>query len=123
MSHQVRLILMIMLILTLASCSSMPQDELFLNEIQRMVRIDKGLEFNEEIAGIEILKKISYKTQVEVEVKVTGWATHHELSIGATLPASKNKRKGWAIWKFFCVKNDKLWEIKEKYKIDEGWGS
>jgi hypothetical protein len=110
-----------MLILTLASCTSMPQDEFFLNEIQRMVRIDEGLEFKEEIAGIEILKKTSNKIQVEVEVKVTGWATHRELSIGATLPASNNRRKGWAVWKFFCVKNGKLWEIKEKYKIDEGW--
>jgi hypothetical protein len=110
-------------LITLAlSCSSgKPPDELFHNNIEKMVLIDRAMEFQEEITKISIVSMTAYEDQVEVEVRLEGWATHRDLAIGATLPASRTKKPGWAIWKFFCRKADKVWVIVEKYKVEEGF--
>lgn len=86
-----------------------------------MVMIDRELGFREEITGIEIVKRTSYEDQLEVQVRVTGWAMHPELTIGATLPAAPELRPSWAVWKYFCSRPDKKWIIDEKYKVEEGF--
>lgn len=87
-----------------------------------MVLIDRAMEFREEVTKISIVGVTRFEDQVEVEVRLEGWATHRDLAIGATLPVSKVKRPGWAVWKYFCRKVDKTWVIVEKYKVDEGFG-
>ena len=62
-----------------------------------------------------------YEDQVEVEVRVEGWATHTDLNIGATLPASKVRSPSWATWKFFTNKRGENWIIREKFKVAEGF--
>ena len=86
-----------------------------------MVLVDRAMEFQEKITKTQIVKMTVYSNQVEVEVLIEGWATHRDLAIGATLPTSKNKKPGWATWKFFCRQVDKNWVIVEKYKVDEGF--
>jgi len=115
------LLLLLPLLLLIPSCSSTPPDELFIKDINTMVLIDREMGFSEEITGIEILGRTSYENQVEVQVRVTGWATHQDLSIGATLPAAEEMMASWAIWKYFCRQKDKKWMIEEKYKVDEGF--
>jgi hypothetical protein len=110
------------LVLTVVSCSSgKPPETLFSENIGKMVLIDRAMDFTEEVTGISVLDMTVYEDQVEVEVRVEGWAVHSDLRIGATLPASRSKRPGWAIWKFFCRKVDKTWVIVDKYKVDEGF--
>jgi hypothetical protein len=105
------------------SCSSgKPPDEIFHDNIEKMVLIDRAMEFKEEVTKISIVSMTVYEDQVEVEVRVEGWATHRDLAIGATLPASEMKTQGWATWKFFCKKKDKEWVIVEKFKVAEGFG-
>ena len=105
----------------LACSSAKPPDALFQDNIRKMVLIDRAMGFDEEITDITIVKKTPFENQVEVTVRVEGWATHKDLVIGAALPASKVKKPGWAIWKFFCRKKDKVWVIMEKYKVEEGF--
>lgn len=103
------------------SCSSgRPPVGLFKDNIEKMVLIDRAMKFNEEVTDVSIVGMKVYEDQVEVEVLVKGWATHRDLVIGATLPASRVKKPGWATWKFFCRKGDKAWVIVEKYKVAEG---
>lgn len=110
------------LTLTVVSCSSgKPPETLFTEDIEKMVLVDRAMDFDEEITGISIVKLIQYEDQVEVEVRVEGWAYHKHLAIGATVPVSKSRKPGWAIWKFFCRKVDKNWVIVEKYKVEEGF--
>jgi hypothetical protein len=108
--------------LLIFACSpGSPPDEMFRENIEKMVLIDRAMGFHEEIARISIVSKTKYEDQVEVEVQVEGWATHSDLAIGATLPASRVKNEGWSTWKFFCKKVDKTWVIVEKYKVEEGF--
>jgi len=110
------------LIPLLFSCSSgKPPEEIFHNNIEKMVLIDRAMRFKEEITKVSITSMTTYEDQVEVEVRVEGWAVHSDLVIGATLPASTVKKPGWATWKFFCVKGDDGWIIKEKFKVEEGF--
>jgi hypothetical protein len=110
------------LILLVLSCSQgKPPDELFHDDVEKMVLLDRAMEFEEEITRISIVARTVYEDQVEVEVRLEGWAMHRDLAIGATLPASKAKRPGWATWKFFCRKVDKTWVIVDKYKVEEGF--
>jgi hypothetical protein len=112
----------LLLIPLVLSCSQgKPPDELFHKEVDKMVLLDRAMEFKEEITRISVVGRTVYEDQVEVEVRLEGWAIHRDLAIGAALPASKVKRPGWAIWKFFCRKVDKTWVIVEKYKVEEGF--
>ena len=112
----------LILIPLLLSCSSgKPPDDLIHDNIEKMVLLDHALEFKEEITKISIVSTTVYEDQVEVEVRVEGWATHPDLSIGATLPASKVKQPSWATWKFFTNKRGENWIIREKYKVAEGF--
>lgn len=86
-----------------------------------MVRVDKAMGFKEEVTAISVIEKVAYEDQVEIEVRVEGWATHSDLALGATLPVSKTGKQGWAVWKFFCRKTDKTWTIDEKFKVEEGF--
>ena len=104
------------------SCSSgKPPEELFHDNINKMVLLDRAMEFKEEITKISIVSMTVYEDQVEVEVRVEGWAIHSDLAIGCTLPASKVKTPSWATWKFFCRKIGDNWVIKEKFKVAEGF--
>lgn len=113
----------LLLILSLApSCSSnKPPDSIFEENIGKMVLVDRAMGFKEEITGITVEKRTKFEDQLEVQVRVEGWATHKDITIGATLPASKVKKAGWATWKFFCKKINKKWVIVEKYKVKEGF--
>ena len=104
------------------SCSSgKPPETLFNDNIQKMLMVDRAMDFREEITRISIVSQTVFKDQVEVEVRVEGWATHRDLVIGAVLPVSPNERPGWSRWKFYCRKVDKEWVIVEKYKVEEGF--
>jgi hypothetical protein len=111
-----------LLLLSLFSCSSgKPPDVLFFHDIQRMILLDRELGFEEEISEVKIVGRTAYEDQVEVEVRVSGWAIHPDLTIGAALPAAKERKPSWATWKYFCRKKEKKWIIEEKYKVDEGF--
>ena len=112
---------LILVPLFLSCSSSKPPDEIFRANIEKMVLIDKAMEFKEEVTKVSIVNMTVYEDQVEVEVRVEGWAIHRDLAIGATLPASTVKKPGWATWKFFCKKKDKEWVILEKFKVAEGF--
>lgn len=117
-----RTLFLILILSLLSACSSgKPPVEIFQDNIEKMVLLDRAMEFREEVTGISIVEITEYEDQVEVEVRVEGWAIHKDLAIGATLPASTSKRPGWATWKFFCRKVDKTWVIVEKYKVEEGF--
>jgi hypothetical protein len=121
---RVRKALTVLLILVpvLVSCSSgTPPESLFRDNIEKMVLVDRAMDFDEKVTKITVVKMTVFEDQVEVEVRVDGWATHRDLAIGATLPVSKTRESGWAAWKFFCRKVDKTWVIVEKYKVDEGF--
>lgn len=121
-THPVLLLRLILLTsLFLSGCSSKPQEQFFRDDIQKMVLIDRNLGFQEEITDIEIIRRTSYEDQLEIQVRVSGWAVHPDITIGATLPASSQKRPAWAIWKYFCRKVDKTWIVDEKYKVEEGF--
>lgn len=112
----------LVVVLSVVSCSSSkPPESLFAGNIEKMVLIDRAMGFQEEVTDVSIEDVTAYEDQVEVEVRVEGWAVHPDLGIGATLPASRSKRPGWAVWKFFCRKVEKTWVIVEKYKVDEGF--
>lgn len=112
----------LVLIPILVSCSSgNPPESLFRDNFEKMVLVDRAMDFNEKVTKISILNMTVFEDQVEVEIRVEGWATHRDLVIGATLPVSKNREAGWARWKFFCRKMDKTWVIVEKYKVEEGF--
>jgi hypothetical protein len=113
--------LLILIPLVLSCSSGKPPDELFHDNIEKMVLLDRAMEFKEKITKVSIVNIIKYENQVEVEVRVEGWAVHRDLRIGATLPASKAKKPGWATWKFFCIKDGDNWTIKEKFKVAEGF--
>jgi len=116
------LVSVFLLALNLIACSSAkPPDHLFQDDIEKMVLLDRELGFREEISEIKVLKRQASDERVEVVVRVTGWASHSDLKIGATLPAGKESKQGWAIWKYFCRKIGKEWKIEEKYKVDEGY--
>ena len=116
------LLLYLAIILPIVSCSSgKPPEALFTDNIRKMVLLDRAMEFKEEITRISIVAMTVYEEQVEVEVRVEGWATHKDLTIGAVLPVSRDKNSGWARWKFFCRKVDNTWMIVEKYKVEEGF--
>lgn len=83
--------------------------------------IDRELGFREEITGIKIIKRTKYEEQLEIQVRVTGWAVHPEITIGATLPAASEQKSSWAVWKYFCRKVDKTWVVDDKYKVEEGF--
>lgn len=107
--------------LVLTACSfGKPPDELFQDDIEKMVLLDRELGFREEVSDIRILQRRKSDERMEVVVRVTGWATHPELNMGATLPTGKEWEQGWAVWKYFCRKADGEWRIEEKYKVDEG---
>ena len=105
----------------LPGCSSYPPDELFTNDINRMVMIEQEMGFIVKIEDVKIVDRTRFEDRVEIEVRVTGWATHPDLTIGATLPAAKEPKPSWAVWKYFCRKQDKNWVIDEKYKVEEGF--
>jgi hypothetical protein len=116
------LLMTLFLAIILSACSSPPPDELFTEDIRKMVALDRGLGFKEEITAITIVDRIEHPQQYEIQVRVEGWATHPDLSIGATLPASKDKRDSWAKWTFFCKeREDETWMIQDKFKVDEGF--
>lgn len=105
-----------------ASCTlGNPPDDLFRQDVEKMSLIDRELGFTEEISGVRIVRRVAHGDRVEVEVRVSGWATHPDLTIGATLPASAERRPGWATWRYFCRKEGKTWKIEEKYKVEEGF--
>jgi len=105
----------------LSGCSSYPPDELFTDDINRMVMIEEEMGFSEKIDEIKVIDRTRFENRVEIEVRVTGWATHPDLTIGATLPAAKEPKPSWAAWKYFCRKQDKNWIIEEKFKVAEGF--
>jgi len=109
------------LLFLIPSCTSYPPDELFTNDVVLMVMIEREMGFKEEIDKVEIVNRTRFEDQAEIEVRVTGWATHRDLTIGATLPAAKEPKSSWAAWKYFCRKKDKNWIIEEKYKVEEGF--
>jgi hypothetical protein len=115
------LLLPLLLLPFLPACSAEPPEQFFKDDIMRMVLLERELGFREEITGIEILKRTHYEDQIEVQVRVTGWAVHPEITIGATLPASSVKKPSWAVWKYFCSKVEKKWVIDDKYKVEEGF--
>jgi hypothetical protein len=88
-----------------------------------MVLLDREMGFEEKITKIEMIGHTKYENQVEIEVRVTGWATHQDVTIGATLPAAREQKESWATWKYFCRREDKKWVIDEKYKVEEGFFS
>jgi hypothetical protein len=106
----------------LAACSSgKPPESLFYDNIEKMVQVDRAMDFTEKVTSISVVSMTVFEEQVEVEVRVEGWAVHRDLVIGAVLPVSKDKSPGWSRWKFFCRKVDKTWVIFEKYKVEEGF--
>lgn len=112
----------LLLAMTFIACSSPPPDDLFTEDIRKMVALDRGLGFKEEITAITIVTRIEHPEQYEIQVRVEGWATHPDLTIGATLPASKDKRDSWAKWTFFCKeREDETWMIQDKFKVEEGF--
>ena len=115
------LLFLLPFLLLLLSCSSAPPDELFVDDIHKMVLIDREMGFREEITGVQIIDRTRYENQVEVQVRVTGWAVHQDLTIGATLPATEAPAESWAVWMYFCRKVDKEWIVEEKYKVEEGF--
>jgi hypothetical protein len=115
------LLLLLLLSLFFPGCSSKPPEQFFQDDIRNMVMIDRELGFREEITGIKIIKQTKYEEQLEVQVRVTGWAVHPEITIGATLPAASEQKPSWAVWKYFCRRVDKNWVVDDKYKVEEGF--
>lgn len=112
----------LVLILPLLACSiGKPPVELFHDNIDKMVLLDRAMGFQEEISNVRIVKMTAYDDEVEVEVRVEGWAVHKDVAMGATLPASRERKQGWATWKFFTHKEGKRWVIREKFKVAEGF--
>jgi hypothetical protein len=121
-STSLPLCLLLAALLLLPACSRKPPEEMFLDNIGKMMLIDRELGFKEEISSITVQEIIEHPEQTEVIIRVEGWATHPEISIGAVLPAATEKFSSWATWKFYCVQTgDDRWEIKEKYKVAEGF--
>lgn len=109
------------LLLGIAACSmGKPPDDLFHDDVEKMVLLDRELGFREEISRIMILERKRSDDRVEVVLQVNGWAAHPDLKVGATLPAGKEAQESWAVWKYYCRKTDGEWKIEEKYKVDEG---
>ena len=122
MTKRAPFLLLIIFTIFIAACSKPPPDELFTEEIRKMAALDRGLGFKEEISSIEVIERIEHPEQYEIQVRVEGWATHPELSIGATLPATSTRRDSWARWTFFCKqREDKSWIIQDKFKVEEGF--
>jgi hypothetical protein len=112
----------LLLAMVFPACSSPPPDDLFTTEIRKMTALDRGLGFREEITSITVVDRIEHPEQYEIQIRVEGWATHPDLTIGATLPAATSKRESWAMWTFFCrEKEDETWFVEEKFKVDEGF--
>ena len=114
--------LLLLLFLLLPSCSSGPTDDLFTEDIRKMAMIEREMGFKVQVDKVEVLDRRKIEDRVEVDVRVTGWATHPDITIGAVLPAYTERQDSWALWKFFCRKADKTWVIEEKYKVQEGFG-
>ncbi len=113
---------MLLLAGTLAACSSpKAPDSLFIDDIQRMVMVDREMGFEENVAEIRIVSRTMHDKILEVEVRVIGSATHPDISIGATLPAGDEPRDSWATWKYFSERKGKVWKINNKFKVDEGF--
>lgn len=116
------LIPLLVIIFLLPSCSSnSPPDSIFKDNIEKMVFVDRAMGFKEEVTGITVEKRTKFEGQVEVQVRIEGWASHKDITIGATLPVSKARKAGWSTWKFFCKKINRKWVIVEKYKVEEGF--
>ncbi len=113
-------ITLILGLLPVSCSSSRPPEELLRRDVERMVLTDRELGFAEEISDVRVIDRTAREGLVEVTIRVTGWATHPELTIGATLPAGRERRDSWATWKYFCRKRDKEWVIEEKFKVEEG---
>ncbi len=121
-AHLPGIFLFLILFPILSSCSSgKPPEEVITGNIAKMVQVDRAINFNEEVTAIDILSRTVFQDRVEVEVRVEGWATHPDLVIGAVLPVSKDRKPGWAKWKFFCREEGKGWVVVDKYKIEEGF--
>ena len=118
---RVSLLFLFLLLLILPSCSSYPPDELFIEDIRKMAMGEREMGFAVQVDEAVVVSRRKIQDRLEVEVRVTGWATHSDLTIGAVLPASADELPSWALWKFFCRKKDKTWVIEEKYKVDEGF--
>lgn len=117
-------IFLVTLLLTgaLTACSSSnPPDSLFIDDIQRMVMLDREIGFNEDIAEIKIIKRTMHDRVMEVEIRVIGRTSHPEISMGATLPARPEPQDSWATWKYFVERKGKIWEIENKFKVAEGF--
>ncbi|MDF1536048.1 MAG: hypothetical protein P1S46_06030 [bacterium] len=116
------MVAILFLSIVVTACSSPPPDDLFTDQVRKMAALDRGLGFKEEITAITVVDRIEHPEQYEIQVRVEGWAVHPDLTIGATLPASKEKRDSWAMWTFFCrEKEDETWFVQDKYKVDEGF--
>jgi hypothetical protein len=64
---QRHLVLLFMLALSLIACSSAkPPDDLFQDDIEKMVLLDRELGFREEISEIKVLKRQASDERVEV---------------------------------------------------------
>jgi hypothetical protein len=113
--------LLLLLLVFIPSCSSYPPDELFTDDIHRMVMIEREMGFSEEIDEVRIVSRSRFKDRAEIEVRLTGRAAHPDLTIGAVLPATKALKHSWSRWKYFCRKTDGKWVIEEKYKVEEGF--
>jgi len=117
-----RVSFLLLLLLLLPSCSSGPPDELFTEDIRKMAMIEREMGFRVQVDDVEVLDRRKVEDRVEVDVRVTGWATHPDITIGAVLPASTERQPSWASWKYFCRKAEKTWVVEEKYKVQEGFG-
>ena len=84
-----------------------------------MAMIEREMGFTVQVDEIRVLARRKVQDRREVDVEVTGWASHPELTIGAVLPASPGKRPSRALWKYFCRKVEKEWVLEEKYKVQE----
>jgi len=84
-----------------------------------MAMIEEEMGFAVQVDEVKVLKSEKVQDRLEVDVEVTGWASHPELTIGSVLPASPGKRPSRALWKYFCRKVEKEWVLEEKYKVQE----
>jgi len=88
-----------------------------------MAMIEREMGFNVQVDEVVVLARRKVEDRIEADIRVKGWATHPDISIGAVLPASTERQASWALWKYFCREEDETWVVEEKYKVQEGFGS
>ncbi len=104
-----------------AGCSKGPKDEVIVANVQKMAAVDRSLGFTIQIDKVDVTDRSVDGDKAVVKSRVSGWATHPEVHIGAILPAEATVRQSWAEWEFVLQRTESGWAIEDKFKTKEGF--